>query len=102
VARIYVALELPPQAWTVAVARHAVHDLLTAAGAAVRDQLVVAVSEACGNVILHAGVPSPYLVRVEVEGGECVVVVTDQGSASIQTACPDRCRRRPCMAGAAF
>jgi serine/threonine-protein kinase RsbW len=78
---MFVALELPPRPWTLAVVRHAVDQLLTAGdvGSDARSRLAVVMSEACTNVIRHAGVPDPYRIRVDLNGDTCVIEVTDCG-----------------------
>lgn len=43
------------------------------------DDVTVALSEACGNVIRHADGSSEYEVRLTVESGHCQIEVTDLG-----------------------
>ena len=78
-----VALRLPQEAETVALIRTAVTNTLTLFG--VGDQCVedirLAVSEACTNVIEHAAVDDDYEVRVQVDDERCVISVKNAGDA---------------------
>jgi serine/threonine-protein kinase RsbW len=73
---------LPRQRWTVPLARHLTRVLLD--GAQVtgddRDDIEIAVSEACGNAVRHARSTDRYHLRLHLGGGACVVEVTDDGS----------------------
>jgi serine/threonine-protein kinase RsbW len=92
---MFIVLELPPQPWTVPVARQALDGLLIAEGVAAgtRERLAVVLTEACANVVQHSGVPDPYRVCVEVAGDDCVIEVTDCGvgfdPARVRAAMPD-------------
>lgn len=75
----------PAVAAEVATVRHAVLDSAKAHGIdrAPRDDIALAVSEACTNVVMHAyrgaAVPGPLAVEAYRDNGEFVVVVCDEG-----------------------
>lgn len=74
-------LELPGEPSTVALVRHVIEVALRDLGVDedVLADVVLALSEACANVIWHSGDQEGYAVRVEVDDGRCVVQVTDRG-----------------------
>ena len=77
--------QVPAEAGEVAGLRHAVLRYAQACGIskAVRDDIALAVSEACANVVMHAyvGAPSPGVLTVTSDhvDGEFVVAVRDEG-----------------------
>lgn len=75
------AVEWPSQAWTVAESRRFVDDLLhrAAVSSAIRDELAVAVTEACSNVVRHAPDGGTYRLSVDINDDRCVVEVRDAG-----------------------
>jgi serine/threonine-protein kinase RsbW len=79
--RVDVAISLPQEVETVALIRRAVTNTLSVFG--VEDDCVedirLALSEACTNVIEHAGVDDEYEVRVEVDDARCEISVKNQG-----------------------
>jgi serine/threonine-protein kinase RsbW len=78
---IMLGLTLPRDALTVPVARHIVRTALGRVGVedACAHDVVVALSEACTNVLLHAGPGDEYGVRVNVEDERCRIRVVDVG-----------------------
>ena len=66
---------------------------LTQAGVAgdCHDEILTALSEACANVVLHAGPADEYEVTVDIAGGHCAITVTDAGAGFTPT--PDTFRR---------
>lgn len=72
---------LPRESWTVPLARHLTRLLLNGARVARhdRDDIELAVSEACGNAVRHARSADRYHLRLLLAGGACVVEVTDEG-----------------------
>jgi serine/threonine-protein kinase RsbW len=66
---------------TVPAARTFVAHALRSAGAQseAAERLVLAVAEACNNVILHAAGPT-FTISVVVDGGRAMVAVADNGS----------------------
>jgi serine/threonine-protein kinase RsbW len=85
--RIKVAMWLPRTVDSVAVARQALDRIFTAFGVRpdCRQEISLAVSEACSNVVRHASGPSTYEVAAESQDSECVIVVNDGGPGLGQT-----------------
>jgi serine/threonine-protein kinase RsbW len=82
--RMRMSLSLPRNAASVAVARQALDRIFAAFGVRTdcRQEIAMAVSEACSNAVQHAvGEPS-YDLLVETEDGECVITVDDRSRAS--------------------
>ncbi|WP_426503939.1 ATP-binding protein [Dactylosporangium sp. McL0621] len=79
--RLQFSLELPRDAALVRDARRTLDGALAGAGVTqeCRDDIRLALTEACGNVVSHASLASDYHIDVSVEGGECVIEVTDDG-----------------------
>lgn len=75
------AVELPPQTWTLATARRVVGKVLDQAGvsATIQDDLAVAVAEACSNVVRHTPDAGNYRLSVDVDDERCVIEVRDAG-----------------------
>jgi serine/threonine-protein kinase RsbW len=78
-----ISLELDSKPQSVALARGMLSAVLESLGCEqeLLDDVKMAVSEACNNVVLHAygdGV-GPMLVDLDIPGGELVVVVRDRG-----------------------
>jgi len=84
--RCDVRIEVPATATEVALIRRAVLDAAKTYGLApaLCDDIGLAVSEACANVVMHAyrGAPAPGPLTVEIyrTNGDFVVVVSDEGS----------------------
>jgi serine/threonine-protein kinase RsbW len=79
---VYVGLRLllPSEARSVPVARKVLGNALTSMGVTrgCVDDIEVAISEACTNVLDHAG-DHEYALHAGIDGGYCVVEVTDEG-----------------------
>jgi serine/threonine-protein kinase RsbW len=75
------ALTLPRDEQTVAVARHIVRNALRRVGvaAACVHDVELALSEACTNVLLHSGPGDQYVVRLDLEDERGVIRVVDVG-----------------------
>ena len=75
------ALTLPRDEQTVPVARHIVRNALEEVGVAADSvhAVVVAMSEACTNVLLHSGPGDQYVVRLDLEDRLAVMRVIDVG-----------------------
>jgi serine/threonine-protein kinase RsbW len=77
-----VAVCLPQEAETVALVRAAVTNTLTLFGVEERcvEDIRLALSEACTNVIEHATVHDEYEVRVVVDDDRCAISVKNTGN----------------------
>jgi serine/threonine-protein kinase RsbW len=86
--RIKIALWLPRTADSVAVARQSVDRLLAAFGVRTdcREEIALAVTEACSNAVRHASGPPVYELAAESEDSECVITVNDDGPGLPSTA----------------
>jgi serine/threonine-protein kinase RsbW len=74
-------LRLPRDELSVPVARHVVRTAMEQAGVTTGcvDDVELALSEACTNVLLHAGPGDEYDVSLELPRGHCVLRVIDVG-----------------------
>jgi serine/threonine-protein kinase RsbW len=75
------SLDLPRETLSVPVIRRILGDTLRGLGvsdACVAD-ILVAMSEACTNVVQHADSTSRYEVTVGIDGGQCVLKIVDRG-----------------------
>jgi serine/threonine-protein kinase RsbW len=75
------SLDLPRETLSVPVIRRILGDTLRGLGvsdACVAD-ILVAISEACTNVVQHADSTSRYEVTVGIDDGQCVLKVVDRG-----------------------
>lgn len=92
--QVNVRLNLPRDVSTVSVTRRILRCAMTALGvrAEVREDLEVALSEACGNVVRHATEADTYEVTVGIHGDLCVIDVVDTGQgqdeASLRASLP--------------
>lgn len=77
--------EVPAEPAQIGGLRHEVLAFAAAhnAPADVRDDIAIAVSEACANVVMHAYAgdprPGPLTVQTYYDNGQLVVIVTDEG-----------------------
>ena len=86
--RMRLCLTLPRHADSVVVARHSLGRVLAELGvrADCRQEIELALSEACSNAVQHAADSEPvYKVTAEVDNGECVITVDDTGSGDLPT-----------------
>jgi len=76
-----IAFWLPRTVESVAVARQAIDRILTAFGvrADCRDEIALAVTEACSNAVRHADGVQTYELAAESDDSECVITVNDNG-----------------------
>ncbi|WP_238010779.1 ATP-binding protein [Dactylosporangium sp. AC04546] len=79
--RLQFSLDLPRDAAMVGVTRRTLDGALAGAGVTrdCRDDIQLALTEACGNVVSHASLASQYHIDVTVDADECVIEVTDDG-----------------------
>lgn len=79
--QITLSLTLPRDEQTIPVTRHIVHHALEEVGALQEcmDDIAVAQTEACANVVKHSGPGDQYEVRVDIDERKCVIRVIDTG-----------------------
>ena len=79
--RIELVVALPHERRSVPIVRHIVRAAMADLGvsAACVYDIEVAVSEACTNVVQHAGCSDKYEVRLSVEDDRCVLRIVDVG-----------------------
>ena len=80
---IQMALHLPRDAVSVPVGRQVLDSCLETLGVAAetRADIALALSEACSNVVQHAGPGEEYEVRVSARDCRCTIEVVNTGSA---------------------
>lgn len=78
---ITLSLTLPRDEHTISVTRHIVHHALDEIGAEAEciDDIAIAQTEACSNVVQHSGPGDRYEVCVEIDRTRCVIRVIDTG-----------------------
>ena len=78
---IKMALYLPRDAASVPVTRRVLDRCLETLGVTpdTRDDIALALSEACANVVQHAGPGEEYQVQVSARNRQCVIEVVDAG-----------------------
>ena len=79
--QIIIALSLPRDEQTIPVSRHIAATAMAEIGVAqnsVQD-IAVALSEACTNVLKHSGPGDEFQVSLEVDDDQCVIRVVDMG-----------------------
>ena len=79
--RMAMSLLLPRDELSVPVARHLAAGAMEELGVAqaCADDIQVALTEACTNVILHSGPGDAYEIAVDVDTESCVIRVIDRG-----------------------
>jgi serine/threonine-protein kinase RsbW len=79
---IKMALHLPPDAASVPVTRRVLDRCLETLGVTpdTRADIALALSEACANVVQHAGPGEEYQVQVSARDRQCVIEVVNAGS----------------------
>lgn len=79
--QISLSLTLPRDEDTIPVSRHIVLHALDEVGAAQEciDDIAVAQTEACANVVHHSGPGDKYEIRVDIDQDKCVIRVIDTG-----------------------
>ncbi len=83
-------LYLPRDAASVPVSRQVLDSCLNTLGVApdTRADIALALSEACANVILHAGPGDEYEVLARARDGRCVIEVVNTGDGSAGAVTP--------------
>jgi serine/threonine-protein kinase RsbW len=81
---IKVGLSLPRDAASVPVSRQLLDSCLGTLGVTpdTRADIALALSEACANVIRHAGPGREYEVQARTRDGRCIIEVLDTGDAN--------------------
>ncbi|MFN2502688.1 MAG: ATP-binding protein [Acidimicrobiales bacterium] len=79
--QISLSLMLPRDEQTIPVTRHIVSHALDEVGALdeCKEDIAVAQTEACTNVVKHSGPGDEYEVRVDIDREKCVIRVIDTG-----------------------
>jgi serine/threonine-protein kinase RsbW len=79
--QVLVKLALPRDTASVSVSRRVVRAAMVALGVVedVRYDVELALTEACANVVQHAGQSDEYEVTIGIEDTTCVIDVTDSG-----------------------
>jgi len=79
--KLVLGISLPRDNLSIPVSRHIVRDALREIGVAEDciDDIAVAQSEACTNVVDHSGPGDEYEVRVEISDHRCIIRVVDTG-----------------------
>ncbi|RLK24743.1 serine/threonine-protein kinase RsbW [Micromonospora sp. M71_S20] len=79
------SLDLPRDAATVAMARRALDGALAGVGVEddCRTDIQLALTEACGNVVVHAVAAADYTVDVTVNDDQCTIEVSDRGDGFV-------------------
>jgi len=85
-----VVLCLPHDAASVPITRQVLGSCLATLGVTrdTRTDIALALSEACANVILHAGADHQYEVMARARDGRCVIEVADAGAGTAAVAPP--------------
>jgi len=79
--QIILALALPRDEQTIPVSRHIATNAMAEIGVAEDhiDDIAVALTEACTNVLKHSGPGDEFEVSLEVDEDQCVIRVVDTG-----------------------
>ena len=79
--QIMLALSLPRDEQTIPVSRHIAVNAIAEIGVAEDDiqDIAVALTEACTNVLKHSGPGDEFEVSLEVDEDQCVIRVVDTG-----------------------
>jgi serine/threonine-protein kinase RsbW len=85
-----VALFMPRDAASVPISRQVLDSCLETLGvtADTRTDIALALSEACANVVLHAGAEHEYEVMARTAGGRCVIEVVNGGDGAVTVTPP--------------
>jgi serine/threonine-protein kinase RsbW len=81
---INLVLHLPRDVASVPVSRQVLDGCLATLGVTpdTRADIALALSEACANVVLHAGLGEEYQVQVSAGDGRCVIEVVNTGNGA--------------------
>jgi serine/threonine-protein kinase RsbW len=89
--QITLSLTLPRDEQTIPVSRHIVLHALDEVGAVAEcvEDIALAQTEACANVVKHSGPGDEYEVRVDIDQDKCVIRVIDTGHGFDWQTLPD-------------
>ena len=89
--QITLSLTLPRDEQTIPVSRHIVLHALDEVGAEQEcvEDIALAQTEACANVVKHSGPGDEYEVRVDIDQDKCVIRVIDTGHGFDWQSLPD-------------
>ena len=89
--QITLSLTLPRDEQTIPVSRHIVHHALDEVGAVQEcvEDIALAQTEACANVVKHSGPGDEYEVRVDIDQDKCIIRVIDTGRGFDWSTLPD-------------
>lgn len=92
VPRLDLSVSLPRESVSVPVVRRLAAQALRAFGVHREDvdDVQLSITEACANVIDHAGATDTYDVKVELAADRCAITVVDQGGGFDASQVPDR------------
>lgn len=77
--RLQMSLDLPRDSARITQTRHALAAALSGVAEDCRADILLALTEACANVINHAELATLYHIDVAVDAERCVIEVTDDG-----------------------
>jgi serine/threonine-protein kinase RsbW len=85
-----VVLFMPRDAASVPISRQVLDSCLETLGvtADTRTDIALALSEACANVVLHAGAGQEYEVMARARDGRCVIEVVNGGDGAVEITPP--------------
>ena len=85
-----VVLFMPRDAASVPISRQVLDSCLETLGvtADTRTDIALALSEACANVVLHAGAGQEYEVMARARDGRCVIEVANGGNGTVAVVPP--------------
>lgn len=89
--QLSLSISLPRESISIPISRHIVRDTLRQIGVqeACVEDIAVAQSEACTNVVEHSGPGDEYAITVEINEQRCVISVIDTGHGFDQSAQSD-------------
>ena len=89
--KMRISLWLPRTAESVAIARHVLDRIFSSFGVRqdCREEIALAVAEACSNAVQHAHGPPVYQLAAESQDSECTICVNDDGPGLAEGQLPD-------------
>lgn len=79
--QLSLAICLPRESVSIPISRHIVQDTMRRIGVneSCIDDIALAQSEACTNVVEHSGPGDEYEIKIEIDHDTCVITVIDTG-----------------------